>query len=58
LQVSISSGKLVIGLSQSLGFQGMEDFSVVDSGDESVGDGADSFIEVCLSSEGIEVSLR
>ena len=35
----------------------MEDLPVVDSGDESVGDGMDSFIEVHLSGESIEGSL-
>jgi hypothetical protein len=57
-QVLISGGKLIIALSQSLGFQGVEDLSVVDSGDKSVGDGVDGLIEVHLSSESIEGGLR
>jgi hypothetical protein len=57
-QVLISGGELIIALSQSLGFQGVEDLSVVDSGDESVGDGVDGLIEVHLSSKGIEGGLR
>jgi hypothetical protein len=41
-----------------LKFQGVEHLSVVDGGDEPVGDGMGSFIEVCLSSEGIKGGLR
>jgi len=40
-----------------LGFQGVKDFSVVGGRDESVSDGADGFIKVCLGSEGIEGGL-
>jgi hypothetical protein len=58
LQVSISGGKLFIALSQLLGFQGVEDLSVVNSGDESIGDGVDGFIEVHLSGESIKSSLK
>jgi hypothetical protein len=53
----ISGGKLIVALSQSFGLQGMEDLSIVDSGDESVGNGMDSLIEVHLSGESIEGSL-
>jgi hypothetical protein len=58
LQLLISSGEFIICLTQSLGFQGIKDFSVVNGGDQSVGDGVDGFIEVCLSSEHIKSSLR
>jgi hypothetical protein len=57
LQVSIGGGELIIALSQSLGFQGMEDFPVVDSGDEAIGNGADGFVKVHLGGECVEGSL-
>ena len=56
-QIPISGGELIIALSQLLGFQGVKDFSVVGGRDESVSDGADGFIKVCLGSEGIEGGL-
>jgi hypothetical protein len=58
VQVLISGGKLIIILSQSLGFQGVEDLAIVDSRDKSVGNGADGFIKVCLSGECVESGLR
>jgi hypothetical protein len=36
----------------------MEDFSVVDSGDQSIGNGADGFIEVLLGGECVRGGLR
>jgi hypothetical protein len=56
-QLSISDGKLVVGLGQTFRLQGMEDLSVVDSRDEPIGDGTDGFIEVRLSGKGVKSSL-
>jgi hypothetical protein len=56
-QISISGGKFIVALSQSFGLQGVEDLLIVDGGDEPIGNGTDSFIEVHLSGEGIESGL-
>jgi hypothetical protein len=57
-QVSVGGGKLVIGLGQTFRLQGMEDLSIVNSGDKPIGNGTDGFIEVHLSGESIESGLR
>ena len=53
-QVSVGGGKLVIGLGQTFRLQGMEDLSVVDSGDESICNGVDGLVKVQLGGEGIK----
>jgi hypothetical protein len=53
-QPSVSGGELVVGLCQMFRLQGMEDLSVVDSGDESICNGVDGLVKVQLGGEGVK----